>query len=107
MTAMNAPAEGVTRVVRPWIAALLTFFLGWGLGFYYARLSKAAFWWAVAQVVLGVVLGIAAAAFLVFVAPNLLAPNGEAPIFVGWAISLPVAVAAWIAAAKTPRVARG
>ena len=45
--------EAQTRRVRPWIAALLTLFLGWGTGFYYARQIKAAKFWAVASVVIG------------------------------------------------------
>lgn len=63
MTNETEAAQPQTRRVRSWIAFLLTF-LGWGLGFYYARQTRAAIFWSVASVVVGIALGIAAWAYL-------------------------------------------
>lgn len=52
MTAENTQ----TRRVRPWIAALLTF-LGWGVGLYYARQTKAAWRIAWLSLLIGLLLG--------------------------------------------------
>ncbi|GAM98565.1 signal peptidase I [alpha proteobacterium U9-1i] len=95
-----------TRRVRPWIAALLTF-LGWGVGFYYAR-SRAAWGWAFASVFVGFILVIAIFAFAAATGSlpfPLLDPANLTPIdFIQMGLSLVVAVIAWITTARRPHV---
>ena len=101
---MTDSAEN-TRVVRPWIAALLTIF-GWGVGFYYAR-RKSAWSWAVAQVLVSVSVSIALIAVAYFVWPNLFAALGEFGVSMfGWGMTLLVAAFAWAAASRDERVQR-
>ena len=96
-----------TRVVRPWIAALLTIFLGWGVGFYYAR-RKSAWWWAIAQVLAGVIIVLGLLAIAVFVWPAAYTSIGELGItLLGWVLTLLVAGFAWAAAARAKSVTSG
>ncbi len=108
---MTTTAEDKTRRVRPWIAALLTF-LGWGVGFYYARRTRAAVWWAIAGVLLGVVLGLALALYLFYARtapPGLLGRNDSWSLldFVGLGLTTVVAVTAWVVTARQKTVERG
>ncbi len=108
---MTAPeqVQPRTRRVRPWIAALLTF-LGWGLGFYYARQTKAAIRWAFAPFVLSLLI---AFAFWIY-----LLVFRSIPGFFGalqpWMIdvfnvgsSALVAIVAWIAVSRQREVEPG
>lgn len=107
---MSTEAETNQRRVRPWIAALLTFF-GWGLGLYYARRTGAAIWMAL----FGIVLGIALGAGFIFYALSvdtmpaaLLNQEGFSYLDIaGLALSALVAIGVWIAVAKRPYVERG
>lgn len=99
-----------TRHVRPWIAALLTF-LGWGVGFYYARRTRAAIWWAVAGVVIGLLLGVGVLGYML--------ATHTAPVFIsdpagplwlvaaGLATSGVVGAIAWVDTARRTEVERG
>lgn len=105
----NEQALAETRRVRPWIAALLTF-LGWGLGFYYARRTRAAIWWAIASVVMGVALGAGAMWYMLAThrLPSFLAePYGPWLVFgFGLAVSALVAVFVALKTAKQQHVER-
>jgi signal peptidase I len=96
------------RRIRPWIAALLTF-LGWGVGFYYARRTRMALLWAFAPVVVSLILGAAVLAYMLNFT--------HAPSVVGdvqpWMLDVAnlgltaiVAALAWRAAAKQREVVR-
>lgn len=96
------------RRVRPWIAALLTF-VGWGVGFYYAR-NGAALRWAITSVLVSLALAAAVLAYASYVDPGVyafLSPNGDVPTYLSLLITVPVAVVAWIATAKNQEVDRG
>jgi signal peptidase I len=101
--------EGPTRRVRPWIAALLTL-LGWGVGFYYARQSRAAFWWAAASVLAGILLGVGVALYVYFngaISRSLISMNTITWIdIIGWSLTLIIAIIAWRAAAQNKEVKR-
>lgn len=98
------------RRIRPWIAALLTF-LGWGLGLYYARRTRAALWLAAASVLSGLVLaaGLLGYALLVGAVPlGLFNPTGWSVVdSAQLALSAVIAVWVWIQAAKNQHVERG
>ncbi|MBN8606398.1 MAG: signal peptidase I [Caulobacterales bacterium] len=108
MTNENATAR--TRRVRPWIAFLLTL-LAPGLGFFYARRTRAALFWAVASVAIGLAIGIAAYIYLLNtnVLPAMLSEPWAAWVVIGagWAISVVIGIAAAWAAARRPEVPRG
>jgi signal peptidase I len=96
-----------TRRVQPWIAALLTF-LGWGLGFYYARRTRTAVWLAAASVAYGLLIGAAllhgmwtGASWLQWLLRVLPLQSPWSDI-IGWSTATPFAVSAWIAAARRP-----
>lgn len=106
MTASIAAAK--TRQIRPWIAALLTIF-GWGLGFYYARRPRAALFWAIANIVFGVLLGVLVIGYALIVDPQLfvwLEPHQITLSIVGLAMMIPVAFVAWVTAAREKTVER-
>lgn len=98
-----------TRRIRPWIAALLTFF-GWGLGLFYARRTRLAIWAVLINIALGVVVGAGLLAFIIATnsVPNWFVPSG------GWSIvdtihtgaSAVAAVIVWIIAARQTQVVR-
>jgi signal peptidase I len=91
------------RRVRPWIAALLTF-LGWGLGFYYARRTRTAIWLAAASVAFGV-LGGAAILYGMWTRAAWLQSfriESDWVDITGWSTAAPFAVWAWIAASRRP-----
>ena len=98
-----------TRRVRPWIAALLTF-VGWGLGFYYARRTSAAIWWAVAHVALALILGFGLWIYLLVArsAPSLVSAAQPWMLDVfNVGTSALVAILAWIASVRKQSVERG
>jgi len=107
---MSDTTEAPMRRVRPWLAALLTLF-GWGLGFYYARRTSLAVWLAVLSVI--VTLGSAAGVFVYA------RQTGTSPIEVfdafRWtaldtinlALTLAIALVAWIVAARRQSVPQG
>jgi signal peptidase I len=96
------------RRVRPWIAALLTL-LGWGVGLYYARRTRAAIWMSVLSVVIGVA---AVAALIVYMmsaetypASLSLDPDDFTPFDAfNLGVTLLVAIGVWIAVAKRQHV---
>lgn len=99
MTAEGTP----TRRVRPWIAALLTF-VGWGVGLYYARQTKAAWRVALLNILISLVL-ISALVVMFFALDPLpswfshpLAPMAADLISVG--ISCIVAIFVWRAVSR-------
>ncbi len=97
--------EPPMRRVRPWVAALLTF-VGPGLGFYYARQPRAAAFWAIASVILSIVLAGAALAYLLTaseISSDLVTCIAN---IAGWVVATIVAIVAWIMAARTPEVKR-
>jgi signal peptidase I len=102
MTTLDAGRDPATRLVRPWIAALLTF-LGWGLGFFYARRPRDALIWAAASL-------IAPAALVLTVLALAEAGIVDAPGWLRllpWAATVLVAGWAWRVAAREREVARG
>lgn len=84
-----------TRRVRPWLAVLLTF-LGWGVGLYYARKTRAAIYVVVGQVILTVLVATALLIYLASSGPTqfpFVNPNGfSATEIVGWILTIIVAV---------------
>lgn len=106
---MSTQEQANQRRVRPWIAALLTF-LGWGLGLYYARRTRAAVWMAVLTVLIGVVGGGAFVAYIIYTKTfpgAFFNPDGFSPVdFFNLGLSLVVAIGVWIAVAKRQYVER-
>jgi signal peptidase I len=101
--------ETPMRRVRPWIAALLTLFLGWGVGFFYARQPKAAFWWSAASILYCVIVGLGMWAAFAFTPQNpLLLPSGFsfelAANLINLVPTLAIAVIAWISTTATKSV---
>jgi signal peptidase I len=101
------PVADGTRRVHPWIAALLTLLLGWGVGFFYARQTKAAIFWAIVQVVVGV--GVAVALFVYMISTETVPPffNPESLTLVdaaSVAISAVVAILAWVMVSRRRHV---
>jgi signal peptidase I len=68
MTEIERSAATRDRRVRPWIAALLTF-LGWGVGLYYARQTRAAIYVVIGQFIAIALIGGAMIVYLVFNGP--------------------------------------
>lgn len=96
------------RRVRPWIAALLTF-LGWGLGFYYARRSRSAVIWAFAPVMVGLVLALGVWAYFLRAEHLPSFFRDMQPWMMdaaNLALTAVVAIFAWIAAARQREVPR-
>lgn len=104
---MSEEAQGDTRRVRPWIAALLTF-LGLGVGLFYARRTHAAIWMAVFSVASGVASGLGFAAYVLMTHTFPLAffnPNGFSFVdLVGVVISVVAAIWVWVFVAKRQQV---
>lgn len=103
--ANNAQAD--TRRVRPWIAALLTF-LGWGLGFYYARRTRAALWWAFGSFALSLILGLTALIYLLTARsiPEIFSSQPWILDVFNLALSSLVAIIAWTATSRRREVER-
>ncbi len=96
------------RPVRPWIAALLTLFFGWGVGFFYARQTRAAVFWAFANVVFGVLLIAVAIAWVALgnPIPPWLIPLGDSQgiNLVAFGCSTIFAIWVWISVSHTKEV---
>ncbi|GJL94724.1 MAG: hypothetical protein DHS20C05_11290 [Hyphococcus sp.] len=94
------------RVIRPWIAGLLTF-VGWGVGLYYARKPRAAVYAAFAAVITSVFIGIGLFTFLFFAGPtqiSLAGINGRAAIdLINGLIGIFVMIGVWVFVAKQNR----
>ncbi|MBI3439055.1 MAG: signal peptidase I [Proteobacteria bacterium] len=109
---MSADVESAgvnSRPVRPWIAALLTFF-GWGLGFYYARRRGLAVWWCIASVMLVVLTAVVlVAAYLLRsdLIDALFGAGEGVSDFIGLILSAPVAIVAWVVTARKQVVQQG
>lgn len=92
-----------TRRIRPWLAGLLTF-LGWGVGLYYARKTRAAIRLAIGQVFVTALAGAILVAVLASNSPMkfpFVNPNGFSAFDVlGFGLSVFVAVGVWRFAAK-------
>lgn len=91
------------RRVRPWIAALLTL-LGWGVGLYYARRTRAAVWMTVLSVVVGIALGFGFVAYAMIsrtMPTAFFNPSGFSAIdLINTGLSVVVAIGVWIAVSK-------
>ncbi len=106
---MTDATQSSERRVRPWIAALLTL-LGWGLGLYYARRTRAAVWMAALSVAFGVALALG---FLVYALTTktfplaFFDPNSFSAIdILQLALSFAVAIGVWGVVAKRQMVER-
>jgi len=102
---MTTQTSEPTRRVRPWIAALLTF-VGWGVGFYYARQTRRAWRWAWLSVIIGAVVALAGMTAL-FLRPALYEhPLAQWAPLLSLLVTLIVAIIAWRATAREQHVAR-
>ncbi len=103
----TSDTENPIRRIRPWIAALLTF-LGWGVGLYYARRSGAAVWFALASVVVGVLVALAAVTYwlVTHTAPlSIFNPDGWSLLdTIQIAITTCVAIGVWVLTSKRQQV---
>ncbi|WP_375210792.1 signal peptidase I [Hyphococcus sp.] len=96
-----------TRRVRPWIAALLTFF-GWGLGLFYARQTRAAITMSLLQIAVSALFGAAFVGFLFFsgAAPlAIMRPAGFAVTdLMGFGLAAITAVGIWLYVSRREKV---
>ena len=100
---IGAPSD--KRTIKPWIAGLLTI-LGWGVGLYYARRTKAAILMSITATITSILVGAAVITYLyqnspVSTASGLLAQNVRDSISL--LMALPVAICVWVYVAKLPR----
>ncbi len=95
------------RKIRPWIAALLTV-LGWGVGLYYARRTKAAILMSVASGIAAISLGVAGITYIYMNSPVSL-PAGFAINDISdlayLLLSTPFVIGVWVYVVKSPRLA--
>lgn len=100
---MTDAAQPNQRRVRPWIAAFLTI-LGWGVGLYYARRTRAAIWMTAFSILIGLVVGLGFVAYVMTSKTMPLGffnPNGFSTVdLINLALSAIVAIGVWVAVSK-------
>jgi signal peptidase I len=107
---MTSTTEPQTmRRIRPWIAALLTLF-GLGLGLYYARRARLAWWAVAASIVIGVALGAGILAYIIITdsVPAWFVPTQGWSIFdtINIVVTAFFAIFVWAVAARRQQVER-
>jgi len=104
---MSTEAQTNHRRVRPWIAALLTFF-GPGLGLYYARRTRAAIWLVVIVITLNFVLAGTLYAYMLHTdsIPSFISNAASSGLgdYIGLVISAVVAIGVWVFVSGRQRV---